>query len=283
MEDLKDQQAFGSGADRFLVGLKSMFSRLAAWWEVNGDTVMGFLEWAAVTYPRAQLLEATGWLPHYTTPVLDPEQGVEAADALIAQHYDQAWPEVEATFRDRLASWRVDEEAKACFGEALAAHRHGLYRVAPRLLFPEIERLARSHLGDHLTVSSSQRDLRFAAGELGAENFMRTGILTLRLFGAFADRIYANAKTEEQLAAVRADPVPNRHAAIHGLAIYNTQKSSLNALFIAEFVLLTIDAVKAEALGQAKVLPPGLDHASSLLAEPRPKIAGAPEIGSPAS
>ena len=232
------------GPPAFLFSLKEMLGRLAAWWETNEKTIVGFLEWAGDSYPRAKLLEATGWLPHYTTPDLNPDQETGAADALVANYYQEAWPQVEAAFRERLAGWQIDDEAKACFGEALSAHRYGLYRVAPRLLFPEIERLARIELGDILNVTASQRDLRDAAGALGGSNFIRTGVLSLRLFGAFTHRIYAKVETEAHLEQVRSDPVPNRHAAIHGLASYNTQKSSLNALIIAEFVLLTIDEVK---------------------------------------
>jgi hypothetical protein len=44
----------------------------------------------------------------------------------------------------RLKASRVDDVAQATFIEALEAHGLGLYRVAPRLLFPEIERLARN-------------------------------------------------------------------------------------------------------------------------------------------
>jgi hypothetical protein len=238
-------QADALGED-LVSSFKELVDSLRAWWEEHRDSISTFMEWAAVNYPRARLLEATGWLPHYTTPELDPDMDVEAADQAISQHYKDAWPALEAAFQERLASWRIDDEAKACFEEALAAHRYGLYRVAPRLLFPEIERLARAELGGVLEINASQRELRHAASELGSANFVRTGVLTLRLFGAFADRIYAKAETDAELETVRADPVPNRHAALHGLAVYNTQKSSLNALIIAEFVLLTIDAVKAE-------------------------------------
>ena len=42
--------------------------------------------------------------------------------------------------------------------------------------------------------------------------------------------------------------MPNRHAAIHGLVVYNSQKASMNALIIAEFVLLTVSAVRAQSI-----------------------------------
>jgi len=234
------------GGDLF-ASFKELIDSVRAWWDEHKDSISTFVEWAATNYPRAKLLEEAGWLPHYTTPELDPSMEVEAADEAISRYYQEAWPAVEDAFLRRLASWRIDDEAKACFEEALAAHRSGLYRVAPRLLFPEIERLARTELGSLLEVTASQRQFRHAASEMGSENFVRTGILTLRLFGAFSNRIYAKVETNAELESVRADPVPNRHAVVHGLAVYNTQKSSLNALIIAEFVLLTVDAVKVAA------------------------------------
>jgi hypothetical protein len=54
-------------------------------------------------------------------------------------------------------------------------------------------------------------------------------------------------KTPERLAEVAADPVPNRHAALHGLVVYSTRQASMNALIMAEYAHLSILAV-AQAL-----------------------------------
>lgn len=218
--------------------------KFGVWWEANKQKVYEGLAWAASSYVMAEKLARTGWLPHYSTPDLMVELNDEATDAQIARHYDANWVEIERAFLERLAVYNIDDEAKACFREALAAHGHRFYRVAPRLLFPEIERVFRSELGEVITVNAGLRWLREAANNLGSENFIRTGVLTLRLYQAFSDQIYSPVETPEQIARAKADPVPNRHASIHGLVVYNSQKASVNALIIAEFVLLTVGAVR---------------------------------------
>src|SRR5689334_2284827 len=49
-------------------------------------------------------------------------------------------------FDQRLAKYHLPQDTKALFGQALDAHGHGLYRLAARSLFPEVERLAREEL-----------------------------------------------------------------------------------------------------------------------------------------
>jgi hypothetical protein len=235
----------GQSPGGVMASLEDALTGLRQWWGANADAIANLLAWASVSFHSAQTLERSGWLPHYTTPDLPLNLDGEAADALLSRHYIEQWPEVEAAFIERIGGYDVDDEAKACFNEALQAHGAGLYRVAPRLLFPELERLFREELGDAIKVSSSLRGLRNAASELSGDTIIRTGVLTLRLYSAFAERIYARAETDEEIARARADPVPNRNAAIHGRVSYNTQKSSLNALFIAEFVLLTVNAVRS--------------------------------------
>jgi hypothetical protein len=228
-----------------IAGIGESVRGLARWWEANRETVANAVGWALSSLHFAGKLESTGWLPHYTTP--DLVFGLEDAayDAEIARHYADNWPAVEAAFLGRLARYDVDEEAKAAFGEALQAHRMGLFRVAPRLLFPEIERIFRAELGDAMQITAGLGYLREAANQLGSENFVRTGVLTLRLYRAFVEHVYARVESDEEVARAQANPVPNRNAAIHGRVIYNSQKTSLNALILAEYVLLTVGGVRA--------------------------------------
>ena len=44
--------------------------------------------------------------------------------------------------------------------------------------------------------------------------------------------VYTNVFTKESLEIVRQDPVPNRHAAMHGLVVYSTPQNSLNMIFV---------------------------------------------------
>lgn len=242
--ELPTQTPEGRSRDELWSDIAESLERLKRWWEVNRETVLDVAAWALSSHHFSQKLTETGWLPHYTTPDLVFSHDEAATEADVARHYAENWSAVEAAFLDRLAGYSVDEEAKACFREALTAHRLGLYRVAPRLLFPEIERVCRVELGGAITVTSGLGWLREEAKQLGGDTFVRTGVLTLRLYQAFAEHIYTRVESPEQIALVSANPVPNRNAAIHGRVVYNTQKSSLNALIIAEFVLLTVGAVR---------------------------------------
>jgi hypothetical protein len=53
------------------------------------------------------------------------------------------------------------------------------------------------------------------------------------------------------LAAVADDPVPNRHAALHGLLPYAAQKHSMNMLIVADFLFQVICTVKRSAADAA--------------------------------
>ena len=123
-----------------------------------------------------------------------------------------------------------------------------IFRATPRTLFPDIERKARETLQGHgVTSQASLRELRKSVDALGVANFTRTGVVSFKLYRMFADHLYSHVKTPERLAEVAADPVPNRHAALHGLVVYATRQSSVNALIMAEYAHLSILAV-AQAL-----------------------------------
>ena len=47
------------------------------------------------------------------------------------------------------------------------------------------------------------------------------------------------------------DPIPNRHAALHGLVIYSSMQNSLNSIFMTEFIFQVISALKRTARMQA--------------------------------
>lgn len=40
------------------------------------------------------------------------------------------------------------------------------------------------------------------------------------------------------------DPIPNRHAALHGLVVYSTRQNSLNVIFIGDYVFELISVLK---------------------------------------
>lgn len=235
-----------------ILGLAIM--RVRRWVRRHEPLLTALLE----TWARYHALDRSGWLPHHTTPfhLLDPaEQDPAVSGRILADYYEAEWPAVEAAFRLRLEAHGFDAETLATFDEALQAHRHQLYRAAPRTLFPDIERRAREVLSaSGLSHQASLRDLRKAVDTLGMENFTRAGVVSPKLYRMFAQHLYSNVKSPERLAEIAADPVPNRHATLHGLLVYASGQASLNALIMAEYAHLSILAVDKALADRARSL-----------------------------
>lgn len=229
---------------------------------INTTALFGGLDWVTrMTAPmhrvldfmakagrELQLLDEAGWLPHYTTP-FERLEAVETADdlnAILDEHYRSNWAEVRASLESHLTLYGVDDKAKRVFRKALDLHEGGFYDAAVLYVFPEIERLARAELHDgKLDGFTSQRRLRELAGELYADQIEPGGFRGMTLFQCLDEHLYEQVKTVEKLEAARQDPVPNRHAAIHGLVDYDNHQSSINVLIMADYVLQVFSAVKA--------------------------------------
>lgn len=207
------------------------------------------LSWVVKETAKCERLEEAGWLPHWSSPFEALEAtalDAEAVHALVADHYRSEWPSLAAEFDRRGQGYSIDDEAKAAFREGLVAHGTGLFRCAPRLLFPELERVARSALhGGALDRVASQARLREAIGSLTPADLSDSGVYGLRLYGKLTEHLYENVKDDAALARVQADPVPNRHAAVHGLVAYNSAKSSMNAIIMADYLFQAISTLKA--------------------------------------
>ena len=169
-----------------------------------------------------------------------------------------------------LSSHSVDDEAKETFREALDAHEAGLYRSVSRVLFPEFERIFRAALFDgragSIPYSTFVKKLSGEDGNLDLGDFLITGIQDMVLFGYMTEGVgqsntsndgshsatpeyvpgLAVGVDESNVERVRQSPIPTRHAVAHGLVAYSSRQSSLNALFIADYVF----AVVSRALGQ---------------------------------
>jgi hypothetical protein len=233
--------------------IEEILKGFGRWIEDNSGPIVELLRKAH----HHLLFDKAGWIPHYSTPFSIVGDDIDAANlsALLDGYYRQNWPQVRGEFEARLIGLKVDAEAKATFSEALDAHGHGLYRVTARLLFPEIERVARTELLDgRLSGITSLKEVRDAVGELGlSELGPQGGGPVFAQFARMAHHLYETASTPERVAELASDPVPNRHAAIHGLVTYRTMQSSLNALIMTEFMYQAIPAAKASArdLGQS--------------------------------
>ena len=237
---------------------------------LNLGPVKAAAEQLAGQVRRAEAFDRAGWLPHPSTPLDRVKKCAgesEAIHRLLSEYYEANWPEVRQDIETRLTAWRLDEEAKAAFREALDAHEAGLYRSVCRLLFPEIERVARKELhDDRMGRITSQKVLRRLAGRLPISAMEPGGFLGLNLFDRLSNHVYEDASDEESRQRLARDPVPNRHAALHGLVVYSTRQNSLNGIFIGDYVFELISLLKDPQLSPR---PAGSEKKRDATAAPR--------------
>lgn len=198
---------------------------------------------------RCKRLEEAGWLPHPASPwhLLDDEElSGDALNEAVEAYYLANWSSVKVCFEEAIAGYTIDDEAKATFREVLAAHEAGLYRCVARTLFPEIERVSRAEIHDGaMDKIASQPKLQEAISGLTPSELARDGISGMRLYSKLIDHLYVSMPTPDRVAAIAAEPVPNRHAAVHGYVPYNTLRHSMNALIIAEYLFHAITVIMA--------------------------------------
>lgn len=219
--------------------LLSESPRQAEYW--LGPVLRTLNEWSAAAAPYLQAfrkwdravdaLNAVGWLPYRSEPPLRfiEECGDDFGllNKRISNYYRTRWREIRDDMTSRLADYHIDDEAKATFREALSAHEGGHYRCVCRVLFPEIERVIRvgrdkTKILERLTGTRDLADLAFRE---------RFGLI---LFDRLVDHMYENVGDQPE--KFDRDPVPNRHAAMHGLVRYSTHQHSMNMLILTDYV-----------------------------------------------
>lgn len=222
-------------------------------------------------YASAALSKAR-WVPHYTTPfeyIATWDSNPVVIQSKLLEFYTGQWSQVRLEVESRLTGYDINPESKATLGEALEAHEAGLYRCVSRVLFPEIERLLRIEMDISGHISSGKMINRLANSrepeltqEASLEDFAPNGLYELALFdriiqvlrtkghvtdSMFFSGLYENVTTDESLERARRDPVPNRHAAMHGLVVYSSPQNSLNMIFVADYVFQVVDSMKRNA------------------------------------
>ncbi len=173
-------------------------------------------------------LNEVGWLPYHTAPFqLVDECGddLDLLDRRFSEYYRTGWSEIRDDMESRLEDYHIDHEAMETFREALSAHEAGLYRCVCRVLFPEIER----------TIGAGFRSKRLmekltGTGDLADYAFRE--LFGYVLFGRLVKHVYESGTRE----SLERDPVPNRHAAMHGLVSYSTHKHSMNMLILTDYI-----------------------------------------------
>ena len=116
----------------------------------------------------------------------------------------------------------------------------------------EIERVSRVELhDDRLDRITRQPLLRKVAGQLPISAVEPSGFLGLNLFRRLSEHLYEKVDDEDSRRRFAQDPVPNRHAAVHGLVVYSSMQNSLNAVFMADFIFQVIGSLKKLASAHA--------------------------------
>lgn len=84
-----------------------------------------------------------------------------------------------------------------------------------------------------------------------------SGYHSLILVQRLTEHLYGQVDTRERREKFEDDPVPNRHAAIHGIIVYNSIWNSLNVIFLTDIAFQVVSLAKqtgfaAGATGQSK-------------------------------
>lgn len=179
-------------------------------------------------------LDKVGWLPHPSVPYRLVEgcgQDPALLDGRIADHYRTRWIEIRYEMGSALAEYHIDDEARTTFREALAAHEAGLYRCVCRLLFPEIERM----IGAEPRVGSKKMLRKLTDSGDPTDRELRE-LFDWVMLQRLRTHAYERVMTDDEVARFERDPVPNRHAAMHGRVAYSTHKHSMNMLILTDYV-----------------------------------------------
>ena len=224
----------------------------------------------------SEVLGRAGWLPHYTTPfdlVAKWDKDTGAVQGTLLDYYEDNWKMIRSQIESRLSDYNVDSESISTFHEALDAHEAGLYRCVSRVLFPEIERVIRVELFSNYVgnIGYKKKIRRLLDGkDLG--DFIAGGFYELTLFShltknvedaevsgseKFIYGLFENVNTEEDRKRVQQYPVPNRHAAMHGLVVYSSKLNSLNMIFMTDYFFEVISLLRSQGGEDAPSLDSG--------------------------
>ena len=189
-------------------------------------------------------LREAGLLPHRTTPWSTFQgEDLNAVSRITFEHYANNWDQIEKQIITELDGYQISTSAKQSFYEALACHRNRLYRPAVLTLLPSVEMEFRKAFelkaGD---PGASLKELRKIIKKVPA-GYVLSHVAPFDMFRVLDEHLYESVETEETLEKFQNDPVPNRHAAIHGLIEYTDVLHSLNAIIIADYVFLMISQI----------------------------------------
>ena len=269
-----DSDAFANGFNKWLVSQKDLIAEVSQHFQPLALGLQHLMKTVApivsVVWPEfvkwnfsSEILGRAGWLPHYTTPfdyLAECGEDIEVVRNRLLDYYKNNWQNVRSEIEARLSDYKIDAEAKETFREALDAHESGLYRCVCRVLFPEIERVLRAEIfNNKVGPITSDALIKKLLDDKFIEDFMPGGFYELYIFGHLtkarrkkdaseSDKLtyglFQKVLSKEDRDRLKQDPVPNRHAAIHGLVVYSSPQNSLNMIFMADYIFRIVASAK---------------------------------------
>ena len=190
---------------------------------------------------------------HHTLPLtLLDNADEDELDEEIMTYYRENWFDVRKKIELDTEQSMVDLDSREIMIQAVQAHESGLYRLVSPSLLTEIERTIRIQLRGTLVEQglNIKETILNEADDLPSSAFHDL-TSDLSQFDTLENHLYENIRNEKDRSQFEESPIPNRHAAIHGLVPYSSEKSSLNSIFITDFVFHVITQVKRERVTAA--------------------------------
>ena len=177
----------------------------------------------------------------------------ENLDEAIMTYYRNQRSEVLNHIRIDTNNYLVDEDSKELMRQALSAHENALYRLVPRAMVTEIERATRVQLNKNIIDRGLKvkQKLLSEINEVPIFAFQDLRGLWFQ-YETIEHHLYEQIKDDSKRSEIAENAIPNRHAAVHGIVPYATEKSSLNSIFLADFVFRTITATKKAWICQVR-------------------------------
>ena len=206
-----------------------------------------------LVHPRAQMVSELGWVVHHSLPIdlLDSVHDDDLDDAIMA-YYKATWTDFRRETELDTHEYLVDQDTKETVIQALQAHESGLYRLVSPTLMAEIERVVRLQLKGNVMERQPnvKETILSEVDELPMSSFhdLTSSIMQ---YDALEGHLYEHIKDETDRGRFADNSIPNRHAALHGLVPYSSEKSSLNSIFLMDFVLHTITQAKRARIAEA--------------------------------
>lgn len=201
---------------------------------------------------KSKKLISAGWIPYAGMNFDDiPINSTnDELSRIMNDKIDGEWTLIRERLKNIVSHSGVDDEAQETFLEALDAFESGFFRSVVRVLFPEIERVACqtvyggsrkdwSFQNDSETrgQNTSLKAVREALWEKLPAGVGLQADLGFSLIEVLNQHLYAHVgSTEEDMEKFLSNPIPNRHASLHGFVSYNTRQNAFNALTMTAFM-----------------------------------------------